>query len=398
MTNALYAAATELFEYTCDLRRDFHRHPELGYQEHRTADVIVRKLEELDLQITTGVAKTGVVALMKGGHPGPTILLRADMDALPIQEETGLEYASETPGVMHACGHDGHIAVLLTVARILNDLKQDLRGSIKFMFQPAEEGGFGAERMIEEGILKDPSVDAALALHLWNDRPVGWVAIVPGPLMAGADFFSIRIEGKGGHGASPSQTIDPIVTAAHIVTAIQTIVSRNVSPLKSAVVSVTQLTAGNTFNVIPPEAEIHGTIRSFEVETRDLIIHRMEHLVKSITAGFNCKVDIELRQLTPAVHNNPKISAWVEEVAESAFPNARVENNYRAMVSDDMASVLLEAPGCYMMVGSGQSDPELSFGHHHPKFTIDENVLPRAAALMSATALNVLRHLGNRQE
>jgi len=397
MANTHFDTASQLVAYTIEIRRDLHRHPELGFQEFRTADIIAQELTRLGLQVTTGVAKTGVTALMEGERPGATLLLRADIDALPVQEETGFEFASEFPGVMHACGHDGHIAALLTTARILNEMKQNLNGSIKFMFQPAEEGLGGAKRMIDEGILKDPPVDAALALHLWNDRPVGWVGVVPGPLMAGADVFNIRVRGKGGHGASPHQAIDPIIAAVEIVTALQTIISRNLSPLESAVVSVTQLNAGSTYNVIPPEAKIAGTIRSFEGKVRELIVHRIEQLADNIAAGFDCAVDSDVQLLTPALVNDPEITAWVYEAAQTSFPNVCLETNYRTMVSEDMAIVMQEVPGCYMLVGSGESDPELNYGHHHPKFTIDENALPRAAALMSAAALNVLEHLNRKK-
>jgi len=275
----------------------------------------------------------------------------------------------------------------------LSEVKSEFSGSIKFMFQPAEEGLGGAERMIAEGVLKQPHVDAALAMHLWNERPVGWVAVNPGPFMAGADIFTIRLEGKGGDGALPAQATDPVIAAAEIISALQSIVSRNISPLNAAVVSVTQVTAGNAFNIIPPVAEIRGTIRSFEVEVRDLILLRFENLVRSISAGFGCEVDLELRQLTPAVINDVEIAGWVEETARNSFPGAQLDPSYRTMVSEDMAFVMREVPGCYLFVGSGKSDPKLNYGHHHPKFTIDESVLPRAASVISNAALNILRHL-----
>lgn len=396
MTDTLLETASTLYDYSRDIRRDLHQHPELGFMEFRTAEIVANELKALGMQVQTGVAETGVIGLLQGERSGPTVLLRFDMDALPIQEETGLEFASETPGVMHACGHDGHVAVGLTVARMLNELRSVISGAVKFMFQPAEEGLGGAERMIAQGVLKNPTVDAALALHLWNDRPVGWVAVNPGPFMAGADVFSIRLKGKGGHGALPDQAIDPIVAAAEIISALQSVVSRNVSPLNAAVVSVTQVTAGNAFNIIPAEAEIRGTIRSFEVEVRDLVLLRFEKLVRSIAAGFGCEIELELRLLTPAVINDSKVASWVEEAAIAEFPDVRLDRSYRTMVSEDMAFVLQDVPGCYVFVGSGKSDGKLNYGHHHPKFTIDEQVLPRAAALISAAAINVLRHLHDR--
>lgn len=393
MDYQLLEKANSLFEFSRDLRRDFHRHPELGFREVRTANIIARELKQLGLDVTTGVAETGVVGLLQGCQPGPTVLLRFDMDALPIQEETGLEFASVVNGVMHACGHDGHVAVGLTVARILSDEKQNFNGSFKFMFQPAEEGLGGAEGMISAGVLENPQVDAALAMHLWNERPVGWTAVVPGPFMAGADIFSIHIKGKGGHGAVPDQATDPVITAAEMISAIQSIVSRNISPLDAAVVSVTQVTAGNAFNIIPPAAEIRGTIRSFENDVRDLVLARLENLVQGIAAGFGCEAKLEIRQLTPAVVNDPKITIWVEQAIKKALLDTQLDHSYHTMVSEDMAFVLQKVPGCYVFTGSGGPDPALNYGHHHPKFTIDERVLPRASASISAAALDVIERL-----
>jgi amidohydrolase len=246
-----FREAQDLFEYTRELRRDFHRHPEMGFQEVRTAGIVARELNSLGLEVTTGIAKTGVVGLLEGDKPGPVILLRFDMDALPINEETGAEYASQNPGVMHACGHDGHIATGLAIARLLHMHRDELAGTVKFVFQPAEEGLGGAESMIAEGILENPKPDRVLGMHLWNERPVGWLGISDGPEMAAAEIFRLRLIGKGGHGALPHLAVDPVVAAAQVINALQTIASRNVSPLQSAVLSVTMFRAGESFNVIP---------------------------------------------------------------------------------------------------------------------------------------------------
>ena len=224
--------AQALFEYTRNLRRDFHKHPEIGLKEFRTANIVAKELSGLGMEVKTGVGQTGVVGLIEGKAPGPVVLLRVDMDALPIQEETGAEYASENPGLMHACGHDGHVAVGLTVARILNEHRNEFCGTVKMVFQPGEEGLGGAEKMIADGVLQDPPADVALGLHVWNEKPVGWIGVVPGPVMAAADTFTVKITGRGGHGAVPDLTADPIVAAAQVVTALQSIVSRNVPPSK----------------------------------------------------------------------------------------------------------------------------------------------------------------------
>lgn len=386
----LLKEAQGLFEYSQRLRRDFHRHPELGFQEYRTAGVIVNELSQLGLEVTSGVAKTGVVALLEGEEPGPVVLLRFDMDALPIQEETQAEYASTVPGVMHACGHDGHVAVGLTVARLLNQRRKGLRGTVKFVFQPAEEGQGGAEAMLREGVLTKPAADYSLAFHLWNERPVGWVALVPGLMMAGADAFTVRIIGKGGHGAVPNQSVDPVVAAAAIINGLQTVVSRNISPLQSAVISVTQVNAGETFNVIPSSVVVRGTFRTFENEVRQKMIDRFQKLVQNIAEAFDCQAEIEVRLFTPAVINDAATTRAVLESVQESLAGIRVEHNYRTMVSDDMAYFMQSTPGTYLLVGSANHEKGLDYGHHHPKFDIDEAALPVAATILTAATLKLL--------
>ncbi|MDH3943068.1 MAG: amidohydrolase, partial [Anaerolineae bacterium] len=234
----------QLFSYTQSLRRDFHQHPELGFQEVRTAGIVAKELISLGLEVTTGIAETGVIGILEGEGAGKVILLRFDMDALPLDEETGADYASTNPGVMHACGHDGHTAIGLTVAQLLHANRGEFSGTIKFVFQPAEEGLGGAERMVKEGVLEDPRPDYSLGLHLWNEFPLGQTSATPGPVMAGSQTFKITVKGKGAHGAAPHQSVDPVIAAAHIVTALQSIVSRNVDPLESIVISVTAVHAG----------------------------------------------------------------------------------------------------------------------------------------------------------
>lgn len=389
MSNLL-AEAESLFEYTQTLRRDFHRHPELGFSEFRTAGVIARELGKLGIEVTTGVAKTGVVGLLEGSQPGPVILLRFDMDALPIQEETGAEYASENSGVMHACGHDGHVAVGLTVARLLDQWRDKMRGTVKLVFQPAEEGAGGAEQMIEAGVLANPKPDYMLALHIWNEKPLGWVGVVPGPLMAGADLFQVLIEGKGGHGAMPNSAVDPIVTGAQMITALQTIVSRNLSPLESAVVTVGRLRAGDAFNVIPQTAELSGTIRTFDPAVRQKVLARFEEITSGIGAAMGCKVTTRVQLMTPAVVNDPQVAGVVRQAVQKLLPDAELDVSYQTMVSEDMAFMMASAPACYFMVGSANAEKGLTFGHHHPRFDIDEAVLPRAAAIMAQSALDLL--------
>lgn len=385
----LLEEARSWFAYSQSIRRDLHQHPELGFRERRTAGIVAHELSQLGLEVTTGVAETGVVAMLEGIQPGPVALLRFDMDALPIQEETGAEYASLNPGVMHACGHDGHVAIGLTAARMLVNHRDQIRGAVKFVFQPAEEGMGGAEGMINAGILENPRVDFALAQHVWNERPVGWVGVTGGALMAGADIFDVRIEGKGGHGAIPHETVDPLVTAAQIVTALQTIVSRNVSPLDTAVVSVGRLRAGDAFNVIPQYAEFTGTFRTYDPVVRQRVVERFTSIVNSIAEAYGCKPTIAIQRLTPSLNNNSEISDQVR-VAINEIPSLTIESGYRSMVSEDMAFILEKIPGCFVMVGSMNTERGLNYGHHHPKFDFDEAALSNAAAVITAAALKLL--------
>lgn len=382
--------AHTLADYTRSLRRDFHRHPELGFQEVRTAGIVARELSQLGLEVTTGVAQTGVIALLEGAKPGPVVLARFDMDALPILEDTGAEYASVNPGVMHACGHDGHTAVGLTVARLLHAHANVLHGTVKFVFQPAEEGLGGAEGMVAEGVLQDPAPDFALALHFWNEKPVGWFGISPGAVMAASEVFQIRITGKGGHGALPHLAVDPLLAAAHIIAALQSIPSRNINPLQSAVVSVTSIHGGETFNVIPPVVEMQGTIRTFEKESRELVIHRFREIVVGVAETLGCQAEAEVNTLTPAVVNDYQLAELVADTASGLYPASQVERRFRTMVSEDMAYMMQGIPACFFFVGSANPALGLDAPHHHPRFDIDERALALGAGLMSAVVAKKL--------
>lgn len=388
--------ANALFPYTQSLRRDLHMHPELGYREVRTGGIVAKELEALGIEVTKGVGRTGVVGLLEGSQPGPTLLLRFDMDALPIIEETNASYASLTPGCMHACGHDGHVAIGLTVAKILHAHRDQLAGSIKFCFQPSEEGTNGEEvggneMMIRDGVLDAPKVDLCLSLHIWNDKPLGWLGIAGGPVMAGAEMFTVKITGKGGHGAIPQQTIDPVVAAAQIINALQTIVARNVSPLETAVVSVTTVNSGTAFNVIPQTAELTGTLRTFDPTVRTKVIDRFEQIARGVGEAFGCRVDINIKRITPALINNKEIARTVQGAAQQLLPESDLDmSGFVTMGAEDMAFMLEKVPGCYFFVGSNDSSRQLDYGHHHPKFDFDEEALVRGTALMTAAAMDML--------
>ncbi len=389
--------ARTLFPYAQSMRRDFHVHPELGFHEVRTGGIVAKELEALGLEVTKGVGKTGVVGLLEGGKPGPVILLRFDMDALPINEETGAEYASQNPSIMHACGHDGHTAIGLTVAKILQNHRSELAGTLKFCFQPSEEGLNGEEMggnemMIRDGVLDGPKVDYALAMHVWNEKPVGWMGIGKGPVMAGAEQFEIKIIGKGGHAATPHLTIDPIIAAAQVVSALQSIASRNVAPLQSAVVSVTTIHSGTAFNIIPQEAELTGTIRTFDPAVRQIVLERFEQITRGVGESMGCKIESKVKRITPAVINNDDIAGKVQNTAQRILSDSELDtSSYVTMGAEDMAFMLEKVPGCFFFVGSNNHERHLDYGHHHPKFDFDEEALVRGTALMAAAAADLLK-------
>jgi amidohydrolase len=396
MTDYLQEAKSH-FRYTQAMRRDFHIHPELGFREVRTGGIVSKELEALGLEVTKGVGKTGVVALLEGAKPGPTLLLRFDMDALPIIEETGAEYASQNPGVMHACGHDGHTAIGLTVAKMLQNHRNELSGTIKFCFQPSEEGTNGEEfggneMMIRDGVLDAPKVDMTLALHLWNEKPLGWIGAAKGPVMAGAEIFTVKITGKGGHGAVPNATIDPVVAAANIINSLQSIVSRNIPPLEAAVVSVTTVKAGSAFNVIPQTAELSGTIRTFDAAVRQKVLERFEQIAQGVGRAMGCEIETQVKRVAPAVINNEEMAAKVQRTIQQVLPQSQLETaGYVTMGAEDMAFMQEKVPGCFFFVGSNNKERHLDYGHHHPKFDFEEEVLPSAAAVMAAAAADILK-------
>lgn len=373
-----------LFDQLVAWRRDLHQHPEIAFEEVRTAGVVAEVLNRLGLEVQTGVGKTGVVGVLEGDREGPTILVRADMDALPVREENQVPYVSQTPNKMHACGHDGHTAVAMGVATILAGNRQHLAGRIKFVFQPAEEIGQGAEAMIQDGVLDSPAPEIALGLHLWSRIPVGQIAITTGPAMASAQPFSLRIEGKGGHAAMPQEGRDPVVTAAQIITAAQTIVSRNLGALDAGVISFTQLHGGDADNVIPSSVMLGGTIRSFESAVHDTITQRFQELVDGITQAMGCKADLQLNRRLPPLVNHASVAGRMRDGFRQLQPDLQILQDVRTMGGEDMAYFLQAMPGLYFFVGSGNPAKETDFPHHHPRFDIDEQALVMATSLLTS--------------
>lgn len=371
------------------LRREFHAYPELSFQEQRTAGRIAELLAQAGLEVRTGVGRTGVSALLRGARPGKRLLVRADIDALPIEERTGAPYQSRHPGVMHACGHDGHAAVGVITAQLLASLRDQLSGEVQFVFQPAEETIGGAKAMLEDGVLAERQPDACLALHIWNLLPAGTVGVREGPLFAATDQFTIRVLGRGGHGAMPHQCIDPIPVAAQIILALQTIVSREVSPFESAVVTVGTMNAGSAFNIIAPEAVLHGTVRTFDRQLQLRIKERMETLVQAIATAGRATAEFDYQMPCPAVVNDPQVTAFVRGVATQVLGERQVLVADPTMGGDDMSFFLQRIPGCYFLVGGANPSGQTA-GHHNPEFDFDERCLGVGTAVLCASALKYL--------
>ena len=376
-------------------RRELHQHPELAFEEVWTAGVVARELTDLGLEVQTGIARTGVVGILDGAHDGPTVLVRADMDALPVTEENSFDFASQIPGKMHACGHDGHVSVALAVAKLLSDQRERMHGRVKFVFQPGEEAGKGAKAMVQAGVLQDPRPDVSLGLHLWTPLRSGVVGIAEGPVMAGCTIFDIRIEGKGGHAAQPHTTVDPLLCAATLVTALQSIVSRSVDPLDTAVLSITYLRAGETYNVIPDTASLKGTFRAFKPEVRDLMLRRLHEVTQSICAAMGCTFDISYTHDTNPVVNHPDVTRQLRRVFAPIAGEENLDTNARTMSSEDMSHLMTDIPGVYFFVGAADAGAPAYYGHHHPRFTFDENAMPLAAALMASAVASYVLDNGN---
>jgi len=360
-------------------RRQIHQKPELGFQEKITAEFISQKLQNWGIAHQAGIAETGIVAIIKGEKSGngKVLAIRADMDALPIQELNQVPYCSQRDGVMHACGHDGHTAIALGTAYYLHQHRQDLNGTVKIIFQPAEEGPGGAKPMIAAGVLNNPNVDAIIGLHLWNNLPLGTVGVRPGALMAAVELFRCTIFGKGGHGAIPHQTVDSLVVAAQIVSALQTIVSRNINPLDSAVVTVGELHAGTAVNVIADTAKMGGTVRYFNPDLADFFKERIKKIIAGICQSHGANYDLDYIHLYPPVINDVSIAALVRSVAEEVIEiPIGVFSECQTMGGEDMSFFLQEVPGCYFFLGSANAEKKLDYPHHHPQFDFDETALP----------------------
>jgi amidohydrolase len=360
-------------------RRDFHENPELLYEVHRTAGIVSDKLKQFGCdEVVTGIGRTGVVAVIKGktDKSGKVIGIRADMDALPIEEATGAPHQSKIRGAMHACGHDGHTAILLGAAKYLAETR-NFDGTAVMIFQPAEEGGAGAEAMLKDGLLERFGVQEVYGLHNMPGIPVGNFALRPGPLMAAADRFDIQIEGKGGHAARPHEGIDTLLVACQVVTALQSIVARNVNPLESAVISVCSIQAGNTFNVIPQHARLLGTVRTLTDEVRDLCETRIRAVVESVCAAYGATVKIEYNRGYPVTRNHPEQADFLARIAAQVGGEGAVDADVTPLMgAEDFSYMLEQRPGAYIFLGNGNTA-----GVHHPAYDFNDEAIPYGVSL-----------------
>ncbi len=393
LLNTLKTEAQEIFPQLVDWRRDFHMHPEIGMEEVRTAGIVADHLRGLGLEVSTGIGQTGVVAVVEPDDLRPdasTVMLRFDMDALPIDELNDVAYRSTRPGLMHACGHDGHTAIGMGVAQLLTKHRAELPGRVKLVFQPGEEGHGGASAMIADGVLENPTPDAAFGLHLWSRLPLNQVVVQPGPLWASASTFTITVTGKGGHGAMPHETVDATLIASHLVVALQSIVSRNLDPTETGVISVCAFHSGSASNIISERAELRGTLRNFDDGVLDFIVGRIQEIGENLCRGFGAEFAFALDYCTPATINDPGSAAFMRPVAEAVVGAENVTQIRPMMVAEDMSQFLNRVPGCFIMVGASDPAQPMHSPHHNPTFDFDERMMPTGVALLAGAAVQWL--------
>lgn len=372
-------------------RRDFHRHPETAFNEHRTAGVVAQRLRALGFEVTTGIATTGVVGVLRGSKPGKTIMLRADMDALPIEEETTHDFRSTIAGTMHACGHDGHVAILLGAAQLIADRQDELAGTICLVFQPAEEGYGGAKVMLEQGLIERFKIERAYGLHISSAYPTGMLGFREGDFYASSDSIEIEVKGRGGHGSAPHQTIDPIFTAATFVTSVQQIVSRQVDPLEPAVVTVGSFHGGTIHNVIPRAVKMMGTVRTFSEEVRKCMPERIERVLKACCDASGAAYSFDYLWRYPITTNDAAQNAYARELARLTFGDGRIFEADKLMGAEDFSFFAQRVPACFYTLG-GRGGETTSHPHHSSLFDFDEAALPVGVRMMAALAFDAPRN------
>lgn len=376
-------------KYIIDMRRHFHMYPELSMKEFDTSKKIKEELTKMNIPYTS-VAETGVMATIEGEKPGKVVALRADMDALELEEKNEVPYKSKNNGIMHGCGHDGHIAMLLGAAKILSEMKSEIKGKVKLLFQPAEETAQGAKKMIQDGVLDD--VDAIFGAHLWSELPVGKISVQSGSRMAAVDFFKILVQGKGGHGSMPHQGVDSVVAASSIVMNLQSIVSRELSPMDSAVVTVGKLEAGSRFNVLAQEGALYGTTRYFNPDIKERLPKIIERIAKKTAESFRAKASLEYKYLTPPLINNPRCSEIARGAVEKILGEDGIGNLPKMTGGEDFAFFMEKVPGVMAMIGTRNKEKDTCWPQHHPNYDIDENALISGAAVYAQFALDFLNN------
>jgi amidohydrolase len=372
------------------LRRDFHKHPELGFTEKRTAGIIARYLENLGMEVHVGIGTTGVVGLLTGTTPGKTLMLRSDMDALPIHEKNEVDYKSVNTGVMHACGHDGHMAILLGAAKVLSRMRESFRGRIKFVFQPAEESLGGARAMIADGVLDDPKVDAAFGLHLISILPLGYIGWKYGPIMASMDAFTITIKGKGGHSAMPEGGVDAILISSQVISTLQSLVTKEISPQSPVVIHVGTIKGGDAPNVIADKVVLEGTVRTLDMNVQKLVPERMKRILAGTTLSMGGSYELDYESSYPTTVNNPEMTDLVRDAAGLVVEEDHVIEVPSTMASEDMSFYLQKVPGSYFYVGAGNSEKGFVHPHHNSLFDFDEQALEIGAKTLAHLAVSYL--------
>jgi amidohydrolase len=368
-------------------RRDLHEHPELGFEEDRTSALVADRLLALGYEVHTGIGKTGVVGVLRGTRPGKTIMLRADMDALPLDEENDVPYRSRTPVHMHACGHDGHVAMLLGAARVVAGRRADVAGTVCFLFQPAEEGKGGAKAMIEDGVLERFGIERAYGLHLASSQPVGQVGFREGLFYASSDSIEITVEGKGGHGAAPHLSVDPVFVASQFVVAVQQVVSRNIDPIEPAVVTIGAFNGGTTHNVIPSRVRLLGTVRAFDAEVRAKMSERIERVLRGVCESAGATYEFTYLWRYPVTSNDVEQTRYARALAERVVGAEHVAEVPKLMGAEDFSFFAERVPACFFTIGSNGGE-DSAFPHHHARFDIDESALETGVRMMIALALD----------
>ncbi len=386
----------ELNKELLELRRDFHRHPELGFEEHRTAGVVENYLKNLGMH-PQRVTKTGVVALLEGSKPQPVLLLRADMDALPVEEENDVAYKSENIGVMHACGHDAHMAMLLVAAKILSENKNHIPGTIKFVFQPNEEIA-GAIHMIEDGVLENPAVDAAMGIHIWTPISSGKIAVSPGPVMGGLDVFKVAIHGKGGHTGVPQDAVDPVLTAANVIQTVQMIQTREISNLRSTAIMFGKIAGGTKSNIIPETVRLEGSIRFLYPagpDSQEQPTERFIRIVEQVCRTHRCTCEIGIVHENIPLINHEEMVKISRDPAGEVFGDEKCLINHQTIASEDFSEFSSRVPGVFMFLGTGNKKKGTNISHHNPRFNIDEDTMPAGVEMHVKAALNFFRNADN---